>query len=174
MKPLSITIIIAFIAIGWCNKLHAQVNPKTNSLYAEIGGNSLYSINYDKLFPVSERLSLAPRIGFSYYGKDRFHIPVEANLLLAKNRSSKNFAEFGLGTTLLTNTNKYANNYSIIDKKEDKTTGFGTRITARIGFRHQKPEGGLMYRAGVLALVNTQANSNKVLPWAGFGIGYSF
>lgn len=149
---------------------NAQKTAK-NSLYLEAGGNAgIYSISYDRFIKMSSRLSVAPRIGVGWTGGGRFAIPVEANLLLSK-PNSKHYFELGPGIAMFTGASKKTNDYKFTTAEEDSEKGFSTRATLRLGYRHQKPEGGLMYRAGLLGLFNPNATENKVIPWLGFGLG---
>ena len=164
----------------------AQTN-KFNSVYVELLGNAIgYSVNYDRIIPLSGKIKLAPRIGFEYipriedyqpYGEWSF--PLELNMLYAKNNESKNFFEGGLGLSLfnLVEAYKQDENGKILDTKVKMA-----RITMlRLGFRHQKPTGGLMYRIGVMGRLSQDKFSYSRLGddlfyklWPGFSIGYSF
>jgi hypothetical protein len=51
----------------------------------------------------------------------------------------------------------------------------------RAGFRHQKPEGGLMYRVGIMARISQDDFSDSKVSddlfyrlWPGLSLGYSF
>lgn len=155
-----------------------------NTIYLEAGGNAhtFYSVNYDYLFKLSEQFKLAPRVGFSYipmksfklntdYGNIR--IPLEVNALWANKADAKNFAELGLGLSLI-QIKAYEGSRQNYQIKHAKIT------TLRAGFRHQKPSGGLMYRLGILAPITQDEFSkkrfveifNKIMP--GASMGYSF
>ncbi|TKC08162.1 hypothetical protein FA048_13460 [Pedobacter polaris] len=161
---------------------------KKNSIYIELGGNGiLYSANYDRIIPISTHFKLAPRVGFEFiprnkkdaptYGKWSF--PLELNILYSKKTESKNFFEGGIGLSLfnLVSNYKLNSNNEIIDT-EVKTA----KVTVlRLGFRHQKPEGGLMYRAGLLVKLSQDDYSKSRVGddlfyklWPGFSVGYSF
>lgn len=166
--------------------IDTNAQSKTNSIYVEAGGNGIiYSINYDKTFNLSNKFKLAPRIGFEYYPheKNSFYndivIPLEINVLISKNQISKNFFETGLGISFFSAKKGYsidANNKII-----DNGNGMAKVTTARLGFRHQKPEGGLMYRVGILVKISQDEFSKSRVGddlfyrlWPGFSIGYSF
>jgi hypothetical protein len=147
---------------------------KSNTIYAEIGGNGgLYSLNYDKLFILSQQLKLAPRIGISWLGGDRFTLPIEANLLLGKNTDSKNYAEFGIGTTIVSKKTQNISDFSVVNETINEK-GANAILTSRLGFRHQKPSGGFMYRIGLTFLYNSQSEDHKLLPFGGISFGHSF
>jgi hypothetical protein len=161
---------------------------KQNSVFVEALGNAVgYSVNYDRIIPLSEKIKLAPRVGFEYiprkleeyprYGKWSF--PLELNMLYGKNSKSKNFFESGLGLTLFNLVENYERdeNGKIVDTKVKMA-----KVTMlRLGFRHQKPEGGLMYRIGVMGRLSQDKFSYSRVSddlfyklWPGFSIGYSF
>ncbi len=114
--------------VGFSNFLSAQMSK--NNLYIEIGGNSgFYSLNYDKLIDINDKLKFALSTGFSTLGSWWFSIPMEANLLWSKKENAKNFLELCLGTTY------------ILANSESRLLLLG-----RFGYRHQKPQGGFMCR----------------------------
>lgn len=161
---------------------------KKNSLYFELLGNGVaYSINYDRIIPISDQLKLAPRVGFEFlprkneydqkYGK--ISIPLELNLLWRKQKESKNFVEAGLGLSLFSLIKGY--NLNQFNERTDTQYQMAKITTIRLGYRHQKPQGGLMYRAGILArLTQDDFSRSRVgddlffVLWPGFSIGYAF
>ncbi|RZK55421.1 MAG: hypothetical protein EOO91_14155 [Pedobacter sp.] len=162
---------------------------KKNSLYLEIGGNGvLYSVNYDRIIPISTQFKLAPRIGFDYVPRNiknaptygNWSFPIEANVLYAQSRESKNFLEGGLGLSLfnIVANYKYNNDKTEIIDTEVKTAKI---TTFRLGFRHQKPTGGFMYRAGLLVRLSQDEFSKQrvgddlfFVIWPGASLGYTF
>lgn len=159
---------------------------KKNSIYLEAGGNAIvYSVNYDRIIPLSTKLKLAPRIGFEYFphstrsAYNDFVIPLEANILFGKTEISKNFAEAGVGLTLVGMKDYYLDNGELATKN---TKNKFARITLmRLGFRHQKPIGGLMYRAGLLVPIDQYVFSKGIVGddifsrlYAGLSLGYAF
>ena len=151
---------------------------KKNAVYLELAGNGIiYSINYDRVIPISNQLKLAPRIGFellpkrenSDYGK--FIVPLEINSLWSKSRESRNHVELGLGMSFVAVEIEFLNALSPSTKIAKVTTG-------RVSFRHQKPSGGFLYRIG-LVLPVAQDNYAKIKQlkgnfFGGISIGYSF
>ncbi len=156
---------------------------KKNALYLEAGGNGLfYSINYDRIVPISPKVKIAPRLGISYLpynGGNKFKnfiIPFEVNILYAKQAESKNFIEGGVGLTLFEFVKGFRNG-----NKKDPVSQYSNVTMIRVGFRHQKTSGGLMYRAGLLIPVAQDSYSESIVGddiffriWAGFGIGCNF
>lgn len=159
-----------------------------NTVYLEVGGNAAaYSLNYDRIIAIDKHVKLAPRIGaeiiprpeaFSSLGKWSF--PFELNMLYSNKENAKNFAEIGLGLSLFS---MLENTYVYDDGSYSASYEFGKTATVRLGFRHQKPEGGLTYRAGILfkfyqdktSLSNFGDDIFLPIPvWPGVSIGYSF
>lgn len=170
MKPILITLLIFFSF-----RSIAQQQPNTdlskNSIYAELLGNGgIYSINYDRLFQVSKGIKVAPRIGFATY-QNVIIVPLEANILLSESTTSKNFFETGLGVTLIkplvgaSVSTLTVNGYQYVSNNEVVNTPF----IIRVGFRHQKPTGGFMYRTGFLLFTG-----KETLLTIGIGLGYNF
>ena len=162
-----------------------QAVAQKNSLYLELLGNGIvYSINYDRSIPLSNKISLAPRIGFEFlphnngskYGN--LSIPTEINLLISKNASSKNHFETGLGLNFI-GLKTYA---GVINGSPAYDNNKFARITTlRVGFRHQQSSGGFMYRAGLLTPLAQDNHSKKWVGddifyrlYIGFSLGYAF
>jgi len=186
LKTLKIFIIVWPLILT--SGAYAQ-NSKKNSIYIEALGNAVfYSINYDRTFKVSEHLNLIPRVGFMYFPLTSFKsnrdysdvsIPLELNLTWHKNPATKNFPELGLGLNFIGMIDGYSLDES--GSKENISTRFGRVTTLRAGFRHQKREGGLMYRAGLLTpITQDKFSENKVGDdifyrlYIGFSVGYTF
>lgn len=169
----------------------AYAQQKKNSLYLELLGNGvLYSVNYDRIIPISKHLKLAPRVGIEYipsfnnrsgFSRDykNLHIPLELNLLAARAANSKNMAEVGLGLSLFSMKNYYV--YYVESNKVDEKNKMAKVTTLRLGYRHQKPQGGLMYRAGILVKLSQDDFSKSRVGddlfyrlWPGFSVGYTF
>ena len=149
---------------------------KKNTVFAEIGGNAiLYSINYDRLFNISKKFKLSSRIGIHYTNKFPLQyyrtlcIPIEISGLYSI-YGSKHFVEIGSGLS-------YLNSYDrITDHTEDLII-----LALRLGYRYQKPEGGLFVKIGFVPLYDWLVfNPDPAVPhhtWflsGGLGIGYTF
>ena len=111
-----------------------------------------------------------PRIGFSRFEKVTI-IPVEANIILSKRDTSKNFFETGLGLTILKPSNEFSGRLLSINGYDYNLNNklSITPLIIRVGFRHQKPSGGFMYRTGLILYTNKEA-----LITLGIGLGYTF
>ena len=149
---------------------------KKNTVFVEFGGNAIiYSLNYDRLFDVSDKIKLSSRIGLHYTNKfplqyyRTFCIPVEFSGLYSIS-GHKHFLEVGLGLS-------YMNSYSRITKHAEDIL----ILALRLGYRFQNPDGGLFVKIGFVPLydwfiINPDPNvlHNTWLLYGGIGIGYSF
>ena len=178
-----IRLLICFFTVS--TLCQAQEPKALNSVYFEGGGNGLfYSFNYDRAFNLSNKIKLAPRAGVSFLPDidkhdhlKNFIIPIELNLLYGNNKLSKNFAELGIGVTFF----EFVKGYKTINNIDQAVIGMSNVGLLRVGFRHQKPSGGIMYRAGLLVPISQDGYSKQRVGddiffriWAGFSIGYSF
>lgn len=186
IKKKLIIAITAILLIG--NQLTFAQTLSYNSVYLELLGNAVgYSVNYDRIIPLNSRLKLAPRVGFEYIPKDQkgyqnygnWSFPLELNVLYGKGPESKNFFEAGLGLSLFNLIEGY---YLDDDGEIIGTKVKMAKITMlRLGYRHQKPTGGLMYRIGVMTrLSQDQFSQSRVGDdlfyrlWPGASLGYAF
>ncbi len=155
----SALLISSFCLLG-AQDAHAQIYAKKNTIYLELGGNAaLYSFNYDRLLAnnISARagigiFSIEDDLGISV---DITAVPVTVNYIVGKDRN--NF-ELGLGIL-------YVSGNLDIGTVSSK----GVLGTAVLGYRHQKPEGGIFYNAGITPIFGQGA----FLFWVGAGIGYT-
>lgn len=163
----------------------AQSNSETlipkNSLYLEIGGNAgYYSFNYERIiyrkgvFDFGARVGIAilpHKIGSKTYWESL--VPLELIGLLGR---SKHHLEIGLG---------YTQSYAAVAKPSTTSIGFGfdnydygSAMFFRIGYRYQKPEGGLLFRIGLTPYIdfaNGGREEKTFVPiFAGISIGKNF
>ena len=149
---------------------------KKNTIYVELGGNAiLYSINYDRLFNISNKFKLSSRLGIHYTNKvplqyyRTFCIPVEVSGLYSF-FGRKHFIEIGTGLS-------YFNSYDrITNHTEDILI-----VALRLGYRFQNPEGGFFFKLGFVPLYDWLViNPDPAVPhhtWlfsGGLGLGYTF
>lgn len=131
---------------------------KKNSLYLEILGNGVvWSINYERIIPLKEKMSMFLRIGGNeYHGEDTndlsFNFIGAAGILFG---GPKSYFESGIGYTWF--------------------SGFPDRLIAlSAGYRYQGPKG-IIFRATPMYIYNSEKGDtfgNSL--WAGLSIGYSF
>lgn len=159
--------ILILIFLFCCAILNAQEIPdnetgykniRKNSVYFEFLGNGVvYSLNYDRIFPLSEKLALTARIGGSeYHGSEtdtlNFNIIMGAGILYGV---KKHYFESGLVYTGMTyfpdNLISVVAGYRFMGLK-----GFVIRVTPMYIYNTEKGD--------------TFGNSL----WVGFSLGYSF
>ena len=160
MKRHLLTIAMCFFTTTFVN---AQTAAK--SVFAEIGGPGLASINYDTRF-TKQNGGIGGRIGiggFSIDGSSLFTIPVALNYLLSKD--NRNFFEIGAGFTYLHYSEKDYGYYS-----DDNTfnTSFGH---LNLGYRLQPANGGFQFRAAITPIFNSEG---FVPYYASLSFGYKF
>ena len=153
----SFIIFCLFIAVT------APAQTGAKSVYFELGGAGLASINYDMRFKNKED-GLGFKVGlggFSVDGTTALYVPVGLNYLLGKDE--RNYFEMGAGITLVSISEDYFGN----DNSNFSTT-FGH---AYFGYRLQPKNGGFLFRAGITPIFN---KDGFVPYWAGISFGYKF
>jgi hypothetical protein len=175
MKHFLVTILFALTINSLLAQGYTEITKK-NTVFLEVGGNGpLYSINYDRILIKKTNWKLAGRIGFMYFNDNRgllensenkqSSIPIELSFL--KGKSNHNL-ELGLGITPLSK--------GYLDKAGKDYTRVAT--SGRIGYRYQKSNGGLFFKAGFTPITFFKKDFNSVnpkyvYPWAGLALGYT-
>jgi hypothetical protein len=180
------------------NKLLAQVEKETktkksaeiftakNSIYGELLGTSYgYAINYGFIFHQKEKLKFSTSAGFSLrYRKGSepifsgYLIPAFSTEITALWGKSKGHLEFGTG--FVVNRNKQFIFDEDFPRNIRERQYWGKTIVPRIGYRFQKPDGGLFFRAAYTPWIkfnNIEGDGEKVkfLPFGiGLSLGWSF
>ena len=156
MKRIVIAILTLFVFAG---SAHSQA---AKSIYFELGGPGLASINFDTRFSSKED-GLGGRIGvggFSIDGTGVVFVPISINYLLGKD--GKNYFEIGGGITptfVSDNTTNDDDNF---------TSTFGH---LNFGYRLQPANGGFTFRAFITPLFGGWG----FFPyWGGVSFGYKF
>jgi hypothetical protein len=164
-------------------------NVKRNSLYLEIGGQSIfYSLNYDKLFLIKEIIQTSFTVGASIVPKNTFcdfgiSTPISYNFILGK--SSHKFV-VGIGLTPFylkrhiideissmydyqgfMNYGGQISTYNINYLAKE----FYIYFTPKLGYRYQKKEEGLFIKADLTPLLAGYFFQEKLRE--GYGIGLS-
>ncbi len=174
MRPHLLLLIIAFFPFS---VLQAQYEPiRRNTLFFEAGGNGfLYSLNFDRILSSGTNGRLCGRSGFMYLpglpnNARRHMVGVPLELTYCKGRET-HFLELGLGVT------------GIYDSYGGRYAEGILLAVARIGYRHQKREGGLFYKAGFTPMYGTiyplkvgyrgPYDERIILPMVGLAVGYT-
>ncbi|WP_207432032.1 hypothetical protein [Sabulibacter ruber] len=175
MKKILPTLVFAFIM----NSLHAQSTTppekiSRNTVFLEIGGNSLvYSLNYDRILVNKPTFKLAGRIGGMYLkntgiiengGYHMYSFPLELSYLHGK---GNHHLEIGVGV-----------NPSIEKQFDFDRTNYSIFPLVRLGYRYQRSDGGLFFKAGFTPIIQTRKDikyitDSPLAPWGGIAIGYT-
>ncbi len=130
------------------------------SIFVELGGPGLASINFDSRFNGRED-GIGGRIGFGGFtvdGETALFFPLEVNYLLGKDR--KNYFEIGAGATPTTISG---------GGLDDPFTGtFGHLY---FGYRLQPANGGFLFKAGIVPIFG---HGYFIPYYFGIGFGYKF
>jgi len=187
MKLLATVVFSAIFSLVGLS-VHAQTiqkSVKKNTVFLELLGNGgYYSLNYDRILKSEEKWKLAGRVGGSYYNSfDVFNehsvsMPLELSYLRGHDR---HFLEIEIGATPVYWT--YDFDYGPGEEKF-KVANFDVMVLPRIGYRYQKPEGGLFFKVGFTPFSNIKLYTNwPVYPvghtytfplWGGVAMGYTF
>ena len=143
---------------------HAQAK----SMYFELGGPGLASINYDMRFQKTEG-GLGGRIGIGGFSLSEdgdkvsaIFLPIGVNYLLGKDE--RNYFEIGGGITPVF----ISSNSSSAQDDDNFTSTFGH---LNFGYRLQPKNGGFLFRAGIVPIFN----KNGFVPYYfGLSFGYKF
>lgn len=159
----------------------AEIFKAKHAIYGELGGTSTgYAINYGFIFHQKERLKFAAGAGFFMRYQDEdvrissgFLRPSFSTEISALWGKSKGHLEFGTGFVA------YRSKQFIFDENFPRNIRvrqyWGKIIVPRIGYRYQKPDGGLFFRAAYTPWIrfkNLEGDEEKV-NFNPFGIGLS-
>lgn len=172
MKGLLLIFFFAFV-IGTVSAQDNQAPAKKSTVFVELAGNGgLYSINYDHIVLGRPSWKLAGRIGAMYYREklnylennysQKVAVPVELSYLRGK---ENHYLELGLGIT------PWHENYK--DFHESQINQVDLLPYTRLGYRYQKRDGGIFFKAGLTPMVKLKNNQNQNFPWGGLAIGYT-
>ncbi|RYG53260.1 MAG: hypothetical protein EOO01_04810 [Chitinophagaceae bacterium] len=162
--------LLVFICMLSLNSGFGQQDHK-HTVYADVSTRGpVYTINYDRIFYRGEKLSYAYRIGFHWL-HDEIGMPLGISLLTGKH---EHHAELSLTFTPYIDRADYLFREGNISDKY-------IYITPGIGYRYQKPAGGLFLKALVAPLILLDPASDdfwnmnpKVYSLLTIGAGYTF
>ncbi|PLX06837.1 MAG: hypothetical protein C0596_14150 [Marinilabiliales bacterium] len=132
INSLALIIILGLTLMCYSQRKVVTVyNPKSNTLYLELFGNSInyYVIGYDKIFCIAPNNRIAAACGFSWLPKVRQDGITKLNFSphVSYLYGQRHFLEVGTGLT-----------YEVYEKT--------TAIPLRLGYRFQPDDGGFYYR----------------------------
>jgi hypothetical protein len=156
---LSILLIIGLAYTSQAQTNSISGNPYAKSIFFELGGPGLASVNYDMRFNnTGKGLGFRAGIGgFPAYNINLVTFPVGLNYIASKD--NKNFFEFGVGCTVSS------------AKVEDGGIFNGSFGHTTLGYRLQPKDGGFTFRA----TMNPVFVNEGFFPfYAGVGFGWKF
>lgn len=191
MKSLITTFVLLLqVHILFSQRQTTNANTKMNSIYVEAFGQGFcYSLNYDRMLKTQSNIKHSFSAGLLYVPEAMgfgdgvyFGMPISYNLLLGK--KSHHF-ELGLGLT----------NMLVNPSLNNGLSKYYMCLTPKVGYRLQKPNGGLFLRVTANLLIdvfNVQSFKYEngvsritsslydvfgvgfpIFPWPGLGIGYT-
>ena len=137
-----------------------HIDKAKNTIYLEILGNAgyLYNISYDRLLYTKENNNISLGLGAQYLPSSDLSsdyilsVSPQINYLYGV----KHYFETGLGFSYDFNVGDFV-------------------VPIRIGYRYQKPDGGLFYKIGFTPFyINDLLGSPALIPWGGLALGWTF
>jgi len=169
MKKHVSVIILLFLAIT-VNSQDKDRNPfeRKNSIQLDFGGPGLfYSFNFESILLNKRQFKTASQVGLSYYppmtGIRDVWIPIGLNELMSFN---KHHVEMGIGYIVIRE--------AIRDPENNPDEWFWSGLmSARIGYRYQKPDGRLILRAGFTPIME-HGTAHEIHPSGVISVGFNF
>lgn len=191
MKPLNKLILsLVLFAISVSNPFSVKAQKivekftARNGLYLEAGGSSgRYAVNYSRIIHQKGKLKFNASVGFSMwrssidfksYTSTKWlpALPMEFTGFYGRGNHHLELG-FGLISYLDQGIDPDPNTFKL-----DENMVFGANISTRIGYRYQKPEGGLFFRVGYTPFfavpVGRRGEWSFQPYFAGVSIGKSF
>lgn len=143
-----------------------------NSIQLDVGGHGMfYSLNYERIIFNGKRFKTAVQVGFAYYPRSwgflELWTPIGINEIFSL---GNHHIEAGIGIVPTRTPSPEMEIY-------DSYSPWSTFLSARLGYRYQKPGGKFLFRAGFTPLAECSLRNISYLnihPLAGVSFGYSF
>lgn len=167
MRKLLIT---CFVLISLSHQTSMAQDMKTftarNAVYVELfGTGGVYSLNIDRIILESRSVTYGLRAGAGIYGDD-FDVRKLSVGAYGLTGANSHHAEFGVGGV-------WGNRRNPVKTESPEENRF--HFVPTVGYRYQKPTGGLLFRASFTPFIPLTSESPKHLfPWGGLSIGTSF
>ncbi len=157
---------VSFILLFSCAIFSASAQSAAKSIYFELGGAGLATVNYDMRFQKkNDGFGFKVGIGgFKVDEENALFVPLGVNYLIGKDE--RNYFELGLGVTIVTIKEIVYNNGTTTNDRFSSTFGH-----AFFGYRLQPKDGGFLFRAGLTPIFN---RDGFIPYWAGVSFGYKF
>lgn len=180
MKRLFTTLLIALLGTMAANAqavstTHSRPLERLNSVQLELGGHGLfYSLNYERIILNRERFKGTASLGVGYYPPSNGIIPLWMPLSFGGILSfGKHHAEIGIGHVFIAESGTLGTPVGTFNSDQSASrTQFGF-LSARAGYRFQKPGGRYLLRASFTPFVDYQSGM-EMYPSGGLSVGYVF
>lgn len=148
-------VIFSLLLLGITNSVYGQAKDTNylsrNTFYIDFSTKgAIYSVNYDRIFHESNKITYSYRIGFSIL-KDVIALPIGINLFTGKGNSH---AEFSLSLM------SYVDQYNTMFSDNDLSDKY-IYITPAIGYRYQKRNGGFFFKAALSPMIILDPRSSN-------------
>ncbi|MGK7391119.1 MAG: hypothetical protein ACNS60_12240 [Candidatus Cyclobacteriaceae bacterium M2_1C_046] len=189
MKKFTVIImLLLFLAISNIQAQKADEPILRNNVYFELGGAAFfYSLNYERLLLNSKKHNLAPRIGFEYinlFGESkREFVGIPIGISYLKHLKKNIHLETGFTFSVIYD-NYYplsSNNLGQTYYSDQRTEEFIIFPSLRLGIRKQPEKKAIFWNTSLqfskVSLYDVEKKrtyEGYYLPFASFGIGYSF
>lgn len=141
-----------------------------NSLLLTFGGAGIYtSVIYErKLYQINNiRSGVRAGIGLSPFALtsfEDFNIPVGIYALYGKNKHHIDLS-FSL-------SNYFINQYNFTTETDSKE--YKVLLIPSLAWRYQKPEGGVIFKAGISPIISLNKIKSNTSPWIELAVGWAF
>jgi hypothetical protein len=170
INALFLLILLTLLGTDEINAQEIRVNAKKNTFFAEYSLEGPdYSVNYDRIFARSKKLTYTFRVGF-FAIKDKTAIPLGLTILTGKN---DHHAAFGLTLTPQMEIKR-----SIYGGKNNDKSMY---VFPSVGYRYQQKKGGIFLHAATGPLINMNPPAYNVWDITttvafsfSLGLGYTF
>lgn len=212
MKKIILILFIVCPFLIFSQEGQKKIEFKRNTLYFEAFGQGMYNaFSYDRLYRIDKKIKTSITVGLTVIPSGELFVlatPVAYNFLLGQ---KSHHLEFGIGITpmyiregKITVTRGYTDVNNV--RQEENFIGHDNNyfvyVTPKLGYRFQKPEGGMFYRvtltpptSGISYWGPMKGGSNdalykefshmqyfksaamwdgyKIFPWGGISIGWT-
>lgn len=148
-------IILSFIVLMMLSSISCfsqdfEAFERKNSVQLELGGHGLfYSFNYERILFDNGKFKTAGQIGVSYYppfiGYIDVWMPIGINEIVS---FGHHHFEAGMGIIIIREASRDADNNAV-------EWSWDHFLSARIGYRFQKPDSRFLFRAGFSPIIET-------------------
>lgn len=168
MKSLKIlTNILIFFSAMNCYAQDSIPYKARHSIYIEgLGTGVVYSINYEHLIWVKSNHASGFRVGTTYYGITKPTVSLIGELYTITG-AGKHHGDFGIGIN---------GGIGPDSRYFENVTRSHLFLVPRVSYRYQKPEGGVMFRAGITPFLTISSSEidRFFSLYFGLSIGRSF